>query len=242
MWCLERNIHITAQHLPGSLNTIADAESQTLRDRADWKPNPVIFHKINQLWGPLEVDLFASRQSTQCQHYFSWRPDPSAEATDAFLQTWTYMRGYANPPWNLVGKTLSQIQTQQVDVVLIAPVWKSQPWYPTLLLMLIDLDLPWLITTDNQVMFNLDPSVMLPQLAAWHTYLRKRYRGQCLSEEATDLMLKSWTAKTNKSYDSLFTKWERWCSERGSDPISDPVAEVANFLAFLFKGAISIVL
>ena len=67
-------------------------------------------------------------------------------------------------------------------------------------------------------------------------YLRKRYRGQRLSEEATDLMLKSWRAKTNKSYDSLFTKWECWCSEQGSDPISSHVTEVANFLAYLFKG------
>ena len=67
-------------------------------------------------------------------------------------------------------------------------------------------------------------------------YLRKRCRGQFLLEEATDLILKSWRAKTNKSYDSLFTKWERWCSERDSDPISGPVTEVANFLAYLFKG------
>ena len=146
MWCLERNILITAQHLPGSLNTTADAESRTLRDRTDWKLNPIIFHKIIQPWGPLEVDLFASRLSTQCQRYFSWQPDPSAEATDAFLQMWADMRGYANPPWNLVGRTLSQIQTQQADAVLIAPVWKSQLWYPTLLLMLIDF--PWLITID----------------------------------------------------------------------------------------------
>ena len=65
-------------------------------------------------------------------------------------------------------------------------------------------------------------------------YLRERYRGQCLSEGATDLILKSWRAKTNKSYDLLFTKWERWCS--ASDPISGPVTEVANFLAYLFKG------
>ena len=66
-------------------------------------------------------------------------------------------------------------------------------------------------------------------------YLRERYRGQHLSEEATDLMLKWWRTKTNKSYDSLFTKWERWCFERGSDPISGPVTEVANFLAYLYK-------
>ena len=66
-------------------------------------------------------------------------------------------------------------------------------------------------------------------------YLWERYRGQHLSEEATDLMLKSWRAKTNRSYDSLFIKWERWCSERSSDPISGPVTEVANFLAYLYK-------
>jgi len=30
MWCLERNIHITAVHLPGVLNTIADTESREM--------------------------------------------------------------------------------------------------------------------------------------------------------------------------------------------------------------------
>ena len=43
MWCLERNIHITAQHLPGVMNHIADAESRTMRDRLDWKLNPVSY-------------------------------------------------------------------------------------------------------------------------------------------------------------------------------------------------------
>ena len=67
MWCLERNIHITVQHLPGSLNTIVNAEMQT--DRTNWKVNPIIFHETNHLWGPLEVDLFASCLSAQCQCY-----------------------------------------------------------------------------------------------------------------------------------------------------------------------------
>ena len=71
-------------------------------------------------------------------------------------------------------------------------------------------------------------------------YLRERYRGQHRSEEATDLMLESRRIKTNKSYDSLFTKWERWCFERDSDPISGPVTEVANFWHIYTKKAISI--
>ena len=71
-------------------------------------------------------------------------------------------------------------------------------------------------------------------------YLRERYIGQHLSEEATDFMLKSWRTKTNKSYDSLFTKWEHWCFEWSSDPISGPVTEVANFCHIYTKEAISI--
>ena len=58
MWCLERNIHITAQYLPGKQNEVADAKSRTM---TDWKLDLSIFQKIDNLFGPIEVDLFASR-------------------------------------------------------------------------------------------------------------------------------------------------------------------------------------
>jgi len=127
MWCLERNIHIIAQHLPGAQNITADAESRSLKDRTDWKLNPVIFQMIDRTFGPLEIDLFATRLTTQCPCYFSWRPDPYALSTDAFLQTWTDLKGYANPPWNLIGRVLAQVQRHQAQIVLVAPVWREQP-------------------------------------------------------------------------------------------------------------------
>ena len=46
LWCLERNIHITAQHLPGAQNFIADAESRSQTDRTYWKLNPYIFTRF----------------------------------------------------------------------------------------------------------------------------------------------------------------------------------------------------
>ena len=52
----------------------------------------------NNQFGPIEVDLFASRLTSQCQHYFSWQPDPYAATTDAFLQDWSTGLGFANPP------------------------------------------------------------------------------------------------------------------------------------------------
>lgn len=69
--------------------------------------NPDIFMRIDTLMGPIEVDLFASRLTAQCPAYFSWRPDPYTIATDALVQDWTHIRGFANPPWVLIGRVLS---------------------------------------------------------------------------------------------------------------------------------------
>jgi len=93
---------------------------------------PQDFTRWNWRWSPLEVDLFASRLTIQLQRLFSWRPDPEAEALDAFNQDWSSIqgKGYANPPWNLVSRVLNRMQQLQVTLVLVAPVWKSQPWYP----------------------------------------------------------------------------------------------------------------
>ena len=58
-------------------------------------------------------------------------PDPSvpsllqltfALATDAFLQDWTVRKGFANPPWCLIGRSLQQVQSQQARIVILAPV------------------------------------------------------------------------------------------------------------------------
>ena len=92
------------QQLPGVLNQIANYKSRTMIDCTDLQLNPAIFRQVNQLFNPLEVDLFASRFTTQLQVYFSWRPDPYATATDVFLQDWSLGKGYANPPWCLIGR------------------------------------------------------------------------------------------------------------------------------------------
>uniref|UniRef100_A0A1X7VT19 Uncharacterized protein n=1 Tax=Amphimedon queenslandica TaxID=400682 RepID=A0A1X7VT19_AMPQE len=88
-WCIE----------PGSKQGIEVHEA-----RSDWSLDHTMFLKINRLYRLLKVDLLASRLTNQCQHYFSWRPGPFAEATDTFLQYWTMMNSFANTPWNLLPK------------------------------------------------------------------------------------------------------------------------------------------
>ena len=129
-------------------------------NRTDWKLNPSIFARsfsYGSSWKWISLLLVCQPSANAT----SILPDLSAEATDAFLQ---------DTPEGACQLTLEHggqdSMSQQANNVLIAPVWNSQPWYPTLLLMLIDY--PWLITSDIQVMLNQDPSMMLPQLPTWH--------------------------------------------------------------------------
>ena len=72
--------------------------------------NQSTFHQIVTVMGTLEVDLFASRLTRQLPHFYSWRPDPEAEATDAFMQDWSAGRGYANSPWCLIPRCLTKVK------------------------------------------------------------------------------------------------------------------------------------
>ena len=70
-WCMSQSISLVANHLPGHLNTVADRESRVALDRWDWQLHPQIFLKINQIWGPLTIDLFPSTLTHQLSANFS---------------------------------------------------------------------------------------------------------------------------------------------------------------------------
>jgi len=65
--------------------------------------------------------------------------------------------------------------------------------------------------------------------------LRTKFQDSCLSSEASNLMLASWRSKSLQTYDSLFSNWIRWCGKYHRNPISGPIADVANFLAHRFE-------
>ena len=127
-WCLSHNLLVRAQYIPGIQNVVADRESRVFLDASDWKLKPTVFNRLYQTWGPLNIDLFASRLTTQLEQFVSWRPDPLAVHTDAFTLDWSTFRGYAFPQFALMGRCLNQIQSQHVThIVLVAPVWPAQP-------------------------------------------------------------------------------------------------------------------
>jgi len=118
-WCIPRNIMITAVHIPGIRNVRADALSRQFNESVEWSLNLEVFN--NKL-----------------EKYFSWRPDPGSIAVNALSQSWEGLYGYAFPPFNLVGRVLTKVEQAECMVLLVCPLWHTQPWFPHLTDLLID--------------------------------------------------------------------------------------------------------
>lgn len=74
--------------------------------------DPADLYQDRQMLWPTGSGPVCVQTHNQCQRYYSWQPDPIAEAVDAFLQDWSVEKGFANPPWNLIPQVLNQAQTQ----------------------------------------------------------------------------------------------------------------------------------
>ena len=136
-WCFQKEIWLSARHLPGHQNTTADAESRRQHDNTEWQLNPNIFKKLIQRWPAPSIDLFASRLNCQIKPFISWKPDPEALLCDAFTSKWTE-KFYAFPPFSLISKVLVKIENDHAEGILIAPWWPTQPWFAKLARMIID--------------------------------------------------------------------------------------------------------
>ena len=134
---LERNNFLSSAHLPGKQNIVADRESRVFNDRTEWMLHQGVFQKLSQLWGPFEVDLFASRLNKQISTYVSWKPDPGATAVDALSIVWIKKPFYAFPPFALIHRCLQKIIVDEAEGVIIVPMWPTQTYYPRIMSMLI---------------------------------------------------------------------------------------------------------
>ncbi|KAG2171248.1 hypothetical protein INT43_004102 [Umbelopsis isabellina] len=64
--CLQRNLQVQAQHIPGIENTQADLASRRFYLKNLWRLTPSTFAHLQERWGPDDVDLFADRNSDRC--------------------------------------------------------------------------------------------------------------------------------------------------------------------------------
>ena len=129
MWALAHSVQLSAIHLPGVNNILADFLSRNRADPTEWQLLPSVCRQLFNHWGTPQVDLFASAANHQLPLWFSRHPDPEAWATDAMAQDWAGMYVYAFPPFNLIQKVLIKIRTDRAEAIFIAPFWPRTHWF-----------------------------------------------------------------------------------------------------------------
>ena len=84
-WCLKRDISMKAELIPGKENVIADWESTHHQDSSSWGLDPFIFQTLINKNLACNVYIFAYRLNTKLDRFYSWLPDPEAEAHNALF-------------------------------------------------------------------------------------------------------------------------------------------------------------
>ena len=139
-WAENNKIHITAAHIPGVENVVADRESRKLHRDGEWMLQSNILLKLFELFNTHpDIDLFASRVNHQLARYVSYNADPGAEEVDAFTIDWNGFTLYAFPPIAIIGQVLKKITYDQAEGVLIVPYWPNQSWYPMLFKLIVSI-------------------------------------------------------------------------------------------------------
>ena len=131
LWCIPRNIWLSAAHIAGKCNIQADLESRHSVTETEWMLNSTLLsNALSELDFTPEIDLFASRLNAQFPRYVAYRPDPGARAVDAFTIDWSVLKFYAFPPFSIIAAVLKKIKEDKATGVCILPHWPTQAWFP----------------------------------------------------------------------------------------------------------------
>ena len=140
MWLQAQNTVVRARHIPGCLNVIEDHLSRINQPiSTEWSLHPEILRRIFGVWGTPVVDMFATVSISRLPQFISPVPEPRTLAVDALSQDWQGRSMYMFPPFPLLSKVIQkQRWTQEAEVILIAPWWPKQSWFPHLLHLCVD--------------------------------------------------------------------------------------------------------
>jgi hypothetical protein len=109
-------------------NLQADAASR-FQLVPDWHLNTRVFRQFSSLWGPPQIDLFASLQSTQTTRFMSWRAVDSPEAINV---RWDFALAYLFPPIPLLKRVVRKLELSRGTFLLVTPYWEAQIWFVSL--------------------------------------------------------------------------------------------------------------
>ena len=128
-------VHLVATHLKGSLNLWADALSRQDPWSVELELKTYHFASLVKSYGPPQIDLFATPYNKKRKLFISRTMKTRAGGPDAFSvdwNRWDFLYLFPPPLTSIMLKVLRQLRSFRGKVMLIAPLWPAQPWYPEL--------------------------------------------------------------------------------------------------------------
>ena len=122
--CLKWNLDLDIHWVPRDHNSVADSISK-MSCSDNWGVSDDFFQFMNSLWGPFDIDRFATSDNRKLFRYNSRFLDYQCKAVDAFSQNWHDTNNWLVPPIHLVSKAVFHLLACGGRGVLIVPKWPS---------------------------------------------------------------------------------------------------------------------
>ncbi|CAG2222178.1 unnamed protein product [Mytilus edulis] len=215
--CIKHNVNIDMVWIPRTENERADYLSRII-DSDDWAISEFVFQIVESLWGPHEVDWFASDDNFKLHVFYSRFWNVNSSGVDAFTVDWRGINGLFVPPVSLIPRVLMYMRQCKAVGTLILPYWPSASFWP----MLCPFGDGFISEAFAGELQNLPVSLLskvnlLPEL---------------LSE--------SRAASTTKGYYQSFLRWKKWAILNGienCDILPAKAFHVAIYLASLTQSS-----
>lgn len=197
---------------------------------------------LTKKWGRPEIELFASRHNYQFKPFVSWHADPNAFATYAMCLSWKDKYVHIFPPFSILSSVLQKLQEDQGRAVVMAPLWRTQVWFPKMCRMLISQPVTSIqggILAAAATQQDQTPPVVAQTSTDGMSLVRTRLRQQKISTRACNIIMESWRTGSTKQYRVYLDKWTNFATARNENPVHPTVANVIDFLAHLYEQLLS---
>ncbi len=139
---------------------------------------------------------------------------------------------YAFPPVSLLAQTLCKVREDEEQVLLVAPYWPNQTWFPEL--MLLATAPPWQISLRRDLSFSerghpLAPASRLVESPRMVPGRDPEVLGG-LPPVVVNTITSARAPSTRHAYRLKWNPFVDWCSPRREDPCRCPIAVVLSFL------------
>ncbi|KAL0162075.1 hypothetical protein M9458_041471, partial [Cirrhinus mrigala] len=218
VWSQGKLLSLRAVFVPGYLNVGADILSRQGPRPGEWMLHPEVVKQIWRVFGPAQVDLFATRDNAQCPLWYSL-VHPAPLGLDAMVRTWPRLRLYAFPPIALLPGVLERVRRDGVMVL--------GPDFPPRRLSLGDSRQEGSPLTGRGFPPS-PPAGVVEALGVASEGAHLLASG--LSTEVVETLLQSRAPSTRKLYALKWKLFTSWCGRRQQNPVNCPVGSVLEFL------------